>query len=180
MSAPTPVRALVHSRTLVTAGLILLINFYFFLLGVFFVLIFSLFGGFTILFSSICALLEKDLKKVVALRTLSQIGLSTIILGFGLFFFCLFHLFSHALFKSCLFIQVGFFIYRIIGQQDGRFYSFGFFYNFILQINLLVTLFCLCGLFFFSGIVSKDFFLEFGFRLSLNFFFLLFFFFVFF
>jgi NADH-ubiquinone oxidoreductase chain 5 len=73
------------------------------------------------------ALLEVDMKKVVALSTLSQIGLSFLILGLGLNFFCLFHLLRHALFKCCLFVQVGFLILFCFGQQDGRFF-FNIFY----------------------------------------------------
>ena len=133
-------------------------------------------GCLTIFFSSVISLFEQDLKKVVALRTLSQIGISTIILGFSLVFFCLFHLVSHALFKCCLFMQVGYFIFSFFGQQDGRFYCFSFNSSSFVQIQLLLTLFCLCGLFFLGGIVSKDFLLEFGYFLSFGFFYFSFFF----
>jgi len=140
--APTPVSALVHRRTLVTAGLILLINFYYFLLSGFFSLFIVLFGIFTIFFSSLMSLFEQDIKKVVALSTLSQMGFSTLILGLGMGFFCLFHLIRHAFFKSCLFIQVGFLIYKSMGQQDGRFYRFlssvGFFFEASIIFNFIV------------------------------------------
>jgi NADH:ubiquinone oxidoreductase subunit 5 (subunit L)/multisubunit Na+/H+ antiporter MnhA subunit len=111
---------LVHSRTLVTAGLILIINFSFFVFSVNVLLFFVFVGVFTMFFSSIISLLEQDMKKVVALSTLSQIGMATMVLGLGLFFFCVFHLFRHALFKRCLFIQVGVLIYFFFGSQDGR------------------------------------------------------------
>jgi NADH-ubiquinone oxidoreductase chain 5 len=108
---------------LVTAGLVLLINFYFLLLSGFLMLVLSFVGALTMFFSSLISLFEQDIKKVVALRTLSQIGFATLILGLGLGFFSLFHLVRHALFKSCLFIQVGLFIYKSFGQQDRRFYG---------------------------------------------------------
>jgi NADH-ubiquinone oxidoreductase chain 5 len=121
------------------------------------------------------ALLEQDIKKVVALSTLSQIGFSRLVLGLSLNFFCLFHLLRHALFKSCLFIQVGFLIYKSLGQQDGRFYSGLKNSSVFLQFQILLTLFCLCGLFFSSGLVRKDFVLEYFLRLNINFIFLFFF-----
>src|SRR3954454_20021108 len=116
MSAPTPVRALVHRSTLVTAGLIIIFNF-FILSGIpFNLFLLIIIGGITIFFSRIISLLEKDLKKVVALRTISQIGFCILAIGFNLFFLSFFHILSHAFFKSCLFIQVGFIIFYFFGQ----------------------------------------------------------------
>lgn len=158
--APTPVSSLVHRRTLVTAGLILLINFSNLVLQKNVISIILIIGLFTIFFSRITALVEEDLKKVVALRTLSQIGFSIVTLGLGLSFISFIHLISHALFKRCLFMQVGYIIHCSFGQQDGRNYrNNGNLPNFI-QIQLLVTLFCLCGLIFSRGAVRKDFILE--------------------
>nr|BAV82872.1 NADH dehydrogenase subunit 5 [Toxocara canis] len=163
MSAPTPVSSLVHSSTLVTAGLVLVMNFSEMVfnknvLGVVLVI-----GIFTMFFSSMAALVEEDLKKVVALSTLSQMGFSMFTVGLGLSFVSFIHLLSHALFKSCLFMQVGYLIHCSLGQQDGRNYSnLGNLPSFI-QLQLLITLFCLCGLVFSSGAVSKDFILEFFF-----------------
>lgn len=163
MSAPTPVSSLVHRRTLVTAGLLLLFNFSLILLNVFILGFIFFFGILTTFFSRIRALVEEDLKKVVALRTLSQIGFSIMTFGLSVRFISLLHLLRHALFKSCLFIQVGYLIHCSFGQQDGRFYSFLSFVPNFIQIQLLVTLFCLCGLFFTRGLVSKDLILEFFF-----------------
>ena len=161
--APTPVSSLVHRRTLVTAGLILLINFSNLIIQKNVIRVILIIGLFTIFFSSVTALVEEDLKKVVALSTLSQIGFSMVTLGLGLRFISFIHLIRHALFKSCLFIQVGYIIHCSFGQQDGRNYSNnGNLPNFI-QLQLLVTLFCLCGLIFSSGAVRKDFILEFFF-----------------
>ena len=161
--APTPVSSLVHRRTLVTAGLLLLFNFSFYLINYKIIILIFFIGLLTTFFSRIRAVVEEDIKKVVALRTLSQIGLSITTLGLGVYFISLIHLLSHALFKSCLFLQVGYLIHSSFGQQDGRFYGFLKFIPFFIQIQLLVTLFCLCGLFFFRGLVSKDLILEFFF-----------------
>ena len=110
MRAPTPVRALVHRSTLVTAGLILIINFVGLIIYFFLCVVIVIVGLLTMFFSRACALVEQDIKKVVALRTLSQMGFSMMTLGVGLYFVSLLHLVGHALFKSCLFIQVGVFI----------------------------------------------------------------------
>ena len=163
MRAPTPVRALVHSRTLVTAGLILIINFKFLVFRRRIIIVLVLVGLLTILFSRLCALVEPDIKKVVALRTLSQIGFSIITVGIGLYFVSLIHLVRHALFKSCLFIQVGIFIHSYFRQQDARNYSSVGIINYFVQLQMFVTLFCLCGLFFTRGSVTKDRVLEFFF-----------------
>lgn len=168
MRAPTPVRALVHRRTLVTAGLILLLNFNFFLLSSFLVGFLVSFGLLTIFLARTMSLIEQDMKKVVALRTLSQMGMGVLVLGLGLFFFCLFHLARHAFYKSCLFMQVGFFIYVSLGNQDGRGFSGLLLLSGYTHLQLLVTLFCLCGLFFFRGIVTKDIVLEFGHSFSFS------------
>nr|YP_009162020.1 NADH dehydrogenase subunit 5 [Litoditis aff. marina PmIV]AKS28870.1 NADH dehydrogenase subunit 5 [Litoditis aff. marina PmIV] len=176
MSAPTPVSSLVHSSTLVTAGLILLMNFSNLIMQKNVISVILIIGLFTMFFSSVTALVEEDLKKVVALSTLSQMGFSMVTLGLGLSFISFIHLISHALFKSCLFMQVGYIIHCSFGQQDGRNYSNnGNLPNFI-QLQLLVTLFCLCGLIFSSGAVSKDFILEFFFSNSYMIFFSLMFF----
>lgn len=176
MSAPTPVSSLVHSRTLVTAGLILLINFNNLVIQKDVIRIILIIGLFTIFFSRITALVEEDLKKVVALRTLSQIGFSMVTLGLGLSFISFIHLIRHALFKSCLFMQVGYIIHCSFGQQDGRNYSNNGNLPYFIQLQLLVTLFCLCGLIFSSGAVRKDFILEIFFSNSYKLFFSLIFF----
>lgn len=176
MSAPTPVSSLVHRRTLVTAGIYILFNFNFIILSrsVIFFLLVS--GIFTILFSRVIALQEEDLKKVIALSTLSQIGFSMMTLGLGLGFISFIHLLSHAFFKSCLFIQIGYIIYCSFGQQDGRSYSCVGNIPFFIQFQVLVSLFCLCGLFFTSGSVRKDLIIGFFFSNSFSFFFCLMFF----
>nr|AHI51907.1 NADH dehydrogenase subunit 5 [Uncinaria sanguinis] len=160
MSAPTPVSSLVHSSTLVTAGLILLMNFSKMMLNNQVMMFILLIGLFTMFFSSVAALVEEDMKKIVALSTLSQMGFSMVTLGLGLSFISFIHLVSHALFKSCLFMQIGYIIHCNYGQQDGRGYGNNGNLPVFMQLQLLITLFCLCGLLFSSGMVSKDLILE--------------------
>nr|UFQ24452.1 NADH dehydrogenase subunit 5 [Pingus sinensis] len=178
MSAPTPVSSLVHSSTLVTAGLILLIVFGELVLVKNASIIVFVSGLLTLGFASFSALVECDVKKIVALSTLSQMGFCMVTLSLGLTFVSFLHLVSHALFKSCLFMQVGYIIHSSFGQQDGRGYgSIGSLSKFM-QLQVLVTLFCLCGLLFTSGCVSKDYillsFFSGGFKIFLSVIFFLF------
>lgn len=158
--APTPVSSLVHRRTLVTAGLLLLFNFSFYLINYNSIKIIFFIGLLTTFFSSLRAVVEEDIKKVVALSTLSQMGFSIVTFGLGYYMVSLIHLLRHALFKRCLFIQVGYLIHSSFGQQDGRFYNLLKFVPVFIQIQLTLTLFCLCGLFFYRGLVRKDIILE--------------------
>jgi len=124
MAAPTPVSALVHSSTLVTAGIYVLIRF----MGrVPIELGFLLFilGTLTSLKGGLAAIFEIDLKKIIAISTLSQLGLLVQCLGLGRVRICLFHLITHALFKSLLFICAGVLIYCNKGVQDLRFIKEG-------------------------------------------------------
>jgi NADH:ubiquinone oxidoreductase subunit 5 (subunit L)/multisubunit Na+/H+ antiporter MnhA subunit len=134
-------------------------------------------GVFTVFIAGISAIFEKDFKKIIALSTLSQMGFCIFTVGLGFSFLSFTHLISHALFKSCLFLLVGYIIYFYFGQQDRRSYIMFRVYSFFLQIQILVCLFCLCGLFFSRGLVSKDYILEFFFFKDISLLFVLFFFF---
>jgi len=118
MAAPTPVRALVHSSTLVTAGVYLLLRFNHrgteWLLAI---------GSTTMLMAGLCACGEIDIKKIVALRTLSQLGVIVVGLGLALKSLRFFHLMTHALFKALLFLCVGVGIHTVFGTQDLRRFS---------------------------------------------------------
>ena len=160
IAAPTPVSALVHSSTLVTAGVYLLIRFNFIItqnwLGQFLLLI----GGVTIFISGLGANFEFDLKKIIALSTLRQLGLIIRILAIGFPILGFFHLLTHALFKALLFICAGSIIHNIINSQDIR--SIGG-----LCTNIPLTTSCfnianlaLCGIPFLAGFYSKDLILE--------------------
>lgn len=169
MAAPTPVSALVHSSTLVTAGVYLLIRFsdlisnldcaWFLYLRII-----------TIFISGIGANFEYDLKKIIALSTLRQLGLIIRVLFLGFPYLSFFHLLTHAFFKALLFLCAGLIIHTINDSQDIR--HIGGMVNYL---PLTRTCFCisslsLCGLPFLSGFYSKDIILEYYTMFGSNFF----------
>nr|QTF76088.1 NADH dehydrogenase subunit 5 [Rhipiphorothrips cruentatus] len=177
MAAPTPVSSLVHSSTLVTAGVYLLIRFsnYLFFNSMCLNFVVNL-GCLTTLMAGLCALFEMDLKKIVALSTLSQLGLMMsgfILCSKDLVFF---HLFMHALFKASMFMCVGNFIHMNLNCQDLRFYGNLGVLSPLIIIYFSVSNLCLCGLPFLCGFFSKDLILEMLFLNQYNFFLLILFF----
>nr|UFP92432.1 NADH dehydrogenase subunit 5 [Gymnopternus bomiensis] len=160
MAAPTPVSALVHSSTLVTAGVYLLIRFNILLSDTWagkFLLVVS---GLTMFMAGMGANFEFDLKKIIALSTLSQLGLMMSILSMGFYKLAFFHLLTHALFKALLFMCAGAIIHNMNNFQDIR-YMGG------LAIHMPFTSSCfnvanlaLCGMPFLAGFYSKDLILE--------------------
>nr|QPT74092.1 NADH dehydrogenase subunit 5 [Pharnaciini sp. NS-2020] len=160
MAAPTPVSSLVHSSTLVTAGVYLLIRFNPLYLNSSlssFLLIISLI---TMFMSGFCANFEFDLKKIIALSTLSQLGLMMSILSFGYIYLAYFHLLTHALFKALLFMCSGVVIHTMKDCQDIRYMGNMFFQMPLTSICFVVASLCLCGIPFLSGFYSKDLILE--------------------
>lgn len=160
IAAPTPVSALVHSSTLVTAGVYLIIRFRKFLIETGIRKILLLISVITIFISGLIALYENDLKKIIALSTLRQLGLIIITLRVGLPILSFYHLLTHAIFKSLLFLRVGVIIHIIINNQDVR--LMGNLKNkmsFTL-IRFQMTLIALIGFPFFSGFYSKDLIME--------------------
>ena len=149
IAAPTPVSALVHSSTLVTAGVYLLIRFYPLFINIdCSILVFI--GIITIFISGLGANFEYDLKKIIALSTLRQLGLIMRVLFLGFPLVSFFHLLTHAFFKALLFLCAGAIIHCIMGSQDIRHIGG--------VINLLpftrscfcISSFSLCGLPFLS------------------------------
>ena len=120
MAAPTPVSSLVHSSTLVTAGVYLIFRFSSCLRGRLSSWILICIRRITLLVSRLTAVLESDIKKIIALSTLSQLALMFFILGFGQVKIRFVHLNTHAFFKSVLFIIRGEIIHRFLGWQDMR------------------------------------------------------------
>nr|WKW89312.1 NADH dehydrogenase subunit 5 [Scirtothrips hansoni] len=170
MAAPTPVSSLVHSSTLVTAGIYILIRFSYFITEQMktYLMFISLL---TMVMSGLSGMLEFDLKKIIALSTLSQLGfmLSTISLGFSDLAF--FHLVTHAAFKALLFMCAGMFIHMSFDNQDIR--GFGLMkkdFSFSLCMFNVANL-SLCGFPFLSGFFSKDLILEMVLMKNMNFFF---------
>ena len=119
IAAPTPVSALVHSSTLVTAGVYVLVRFSGCMCGKWYLFLGSI-SCITILLSAISAVFEPDVKKVVALSTLSQLGVIMLAVSVGAVRVCFFHLVSHALFKALIFLCVGGVIH-FSGFQDLRY-----------------------------------------------------------
>nr|YP_010704167.1 NADH dehydrogenase subunit 5 [Ptosima chinensis]WCO87660.1 NADH dehydrogenase subunit 5 [Ptosima chinensis] len=160
MAAPTPVSSLVHSSTLVTAGVYLLIRFLPALGNS--ILVFLLFiSSLTMFMAGLGANFEFDLKKIIALSTLSQLGLMLSILSLGDQMLAFFHLLTHALFKALLFMCAGSIIHNLGNCQDIRFMG-----GLVMQMPLTSCMFyisnmALCGLPFLSGFYSKDLVLEF-------------------
>jgi len=170
MAAPTPVSSLVHSSTLVTAGIFLLIRFNITVKFSFrWLLSISLI---TILMAGLMANYEWDIKKLIAYSTLSQLGFMVISLSGQLVFFTFFHLLCHALFKASLFIVSGVIIHNLDSSQDFRNRTSFLKSAPLLGVSVLVCLLCLCGFPFLSGFFSKDLILD---GISNNFFFFFFF-----
>nr|AWV84752.1 NADH dehydrogenase subunit 5 [Anopheles funestus] len=160
MAAPTPVSALVHSSTLVTAGVYLLIRFNDLLMNWWMSQFLLLVSGLTMFMAGLGANFEFDLKKIIALSTLSQLGLMMSILSMGFYKLAFFHLLTHALFKALLFMCAGSIIHNMKNSQDIRMMG-------SLSMSMPLTCSCfnvanlaLCGMPFLAGFYSKDLILE--------------------
>nr|UEE83686.1 NADH dehydrogenase subunit 5 [Iragoides fasciata] len=160
MAAPTPVSALVHFSTLVTAGIYLLIRFNNLLVDMFFFKILLMLSCLTMFMSGISANYEFDLKKIIALSTLSQLGLMMSILSMGMPKLAFFHLLTHAMFKALLFLCAGMIIHMMNDIQDIRYMGGLSFYMPLTSLCMLMSNMALCGIPFMSGFYSKDMILE--------------------
>lgn len=161
IAAPTPVSALVHSSTLVTAGVFLLLRFYPFLHKFqFFNKTLLIISTITIFIAGIAALTETDIKKIIALSTLSQLGVIIARLGLNLPSLTFFHLITHAIFKALLFICAGALINIFSHAQDLRFIGFLLNQTPLLSSAIISARLALCGSPFLSGFYSKDIIIE--------------------
>nr|YP_009503156.1 NADH dehydrogenase subunit 5 [Metopograpsus quadridentatus]AXA13758.1 NADH dehydrogenase subunit 5 [Metopograpsus quadridentatus]UBD09534.1 NADH dehydrogenase subunit 5 [Metopograpsus quadridentatus] len=169
MAAPTPVSALVHSSTLVTAGVYLMIRFSPALEGSKVQSALLIISCLTMFMAGLGANFEYDLKKIIALSTLSQLGVMLSILALGYMDLSLFHLLSHALFKALLFMCAGVMIHTVGGYQDIR--CMGGLVKFMpLSVSFMtVANLALCGFPFLAGFYSKDMILEVAFMSWINF-----------
>ena len=160
IAAPTPVSSLVHSSTLVTAGVYLVIRFAE-SLRIRGLLEYLMFVGLaTTTMAGFRALWELDIKKIVALSTLRQLGLIMATVGLGIYPLAFFHLLTHAYFKALLFISVGRIIHLSSDYQDLRKISARAWNSSSTLAYGLVANLSLCGLPFTSGFQSKDLILE--------------------
>lgn len=160
MAAPTPVSALVHSSTLVTAGVYLLIRFSPMLEGTLGSVFLLFVSRLTIVIAGLGANFETDMKKIIALSTLRQLGVIMRTLAMGYPILAFFHLITHALFKALLFICAGCIIHGVGGSQDIRVMG-------CLVGSMPIRVRCmnlanlaLCGMPFLAGFYSKDLILE--------------------
>nr|AEQ93888.1 NADH dehydrogenase subunit 5 [Rhopalocaulis grandidieri] len=160
MAAPTPVSALVHSSTLVTAGVYLVIRVSMSTqMSESISATLLMLGSITCLLGSFAAFQENDLKKIVALSTLSQLGVMVFGLGLSIHFLALFHLYTHALFKALLFLAVGVIIMCGHGNQDLRLLG-SLTLPYYVKFCLLLSSLCLLGAPFLSSFFSKHVILE--------------------
>ncbi|MCI6989535.1 MAG: NADH-quinone oxidoreductase subunit L [Campylobacter sp.] len=157
MAGPTPVSALIHAATMVTAGVYLIVRIY----PVFvfapevseFIVILGAFMG---VFAASMALVHDDLKKIIAYSTLSQLGYMFVAAGFGAYHLAIFHLVTHAFFKSLLFLCAGNIMHAM--NDDTNIKHMGGLYRFLKPTAILMGIgsLALCGLYPFAGFFSKD------------------------
>nr|AIW64899.1 NADH dehydrogenase subunit 5 [Ictinogomphus sp. MT-2014] len=169
MAAPTPVSALVHSSTLVTAGVYLMIRFNPLIMSTGVGKYLLLIGGMTMFMSGLGANFEFDLKKIIALSTLSQLGLMMSILSMGYYQLAFFHLLTHALFKALLFMCAGVIIHNMGDCQDIRYMGGLVMFMPLTSSCFMVSNLALCGMPFLAGFYSKDIILEMSLVSNLNF-----------
>jgi NADH-ubiquinone oxidoreductase chain 5 len=161
MEGPTPVSALIHAATMVTAGVYLLMRASPLLEYSSTVLILCLWlGAITTVFSSLIGLFQQDIKKVIAYSTMSQLGMMVIAIGLSSYNVALFHLVNHAFYKGLLFLGAGAVIHAVFDNQDFRKYG-GLkpFLPLTYSVMLIASL-SLIAFPFMTGFFSKDFILE--------------------
>lgn len=157
MEGPTPVSALIHAATMVTAGVYLIVraSTLFALVPHVGYVIASL-GAFVAVFAASMALVNRDLKRIIAYSTLSQLGYMFVAAGLGAYWIALFHLMTHAFFKSLLFLGAGNVMHAMDDELDikkmgGLFSSMKY-----TAILMSVASVALCGIYPFAGFFSKD------------------------
>jgi len=161
IAAPTPISALVHSSTLVTAGLYFMMRFHYFLYASPVIIKYLFLARvFTSFYAGINTIFEVDLKKLIALSTLRHLGFIGIAFSIGLLYLSFFHLLVHALFKSLLFMTMGDIIINLNHAQDARYLSRGYFITPFSVFLMRVSLLNLLGMPRLRGFFSKDLVLE--------------------
>jgi len=157
MAGPTPVSALIHAATMVTAGVYMIGRLSFlFDMAPFTLSVVSWVGACTALFAATIALVQNDIKKVLAYSTVSQLGYMFMGMGAGAYTAGIFHLMTHAFFKACLFLGAGSVIHAMGGEQDIR--KMGGLRKWMPQTywTFLISTIAIAGIFPFAGFFSKD------------------------
>jgi NADH-ubiquinone oxidoreductase chain 5 len=161
MEGPTPVSALIHAATMVTAGVYLLMRSSPLIEYSSTVLILCLWvGAITTVFSSLIGLFQQDIKKVIAYSTMSQLGMMVIAVGLSSYNIALFHLVNHAFYKGLLFLGAGAVIHAVADNQDFRKYGGLIHYLPLTYSVMLIASLSLVAIPFMTGFYSKDFILE--------------------
>jgi NADH-quinone oxidoreductase subunit L len=157
MAGPTPVSALIHAATMVTAGIYIIARAHFiYVLAPETMQFVACVGAATALFAATIGIMQNDIKKVLAYSTVSQLGLMFMALGVGAFNSAVFHVVTHAFFKACLFLGSGSVIHALSGEQDIR--KMGGLRKWmpITFWTFLISSLAISGVFPFSGFFSKD------------------------
>ena len=161
MEGPTPVSALIHAATMVTAGVYLLMRSSPIIEYSSTVLLICLWvGAITTVFSSLIGLFQQDIKKVIAYSTMSQLGMMIIAIGLSSYNIALFHLVNHAFYKGLLFLGAGAVIHAVTDNQDFRKYGGLISYLPLTYSVMLIASLSLVAFPFMTGFYSKDFILE--------------------
>jgi NADH-ubiquinone oxidoreductase chain 5 len=163
MEGPTPVSALIHAATMVTAGVFLICRtFYFFEYSPSTTIIITILGSLTAFIAGTIGLVQNDLKRVIAYYTCSQLGYMVFACGVSHYDVAFYHLTNHAFFKAALFMGAGSVIHALQDEQDMR--KFGGLKNFLYFTFVVITIgsLSLIGFPFLTGFFSKDFILEAG------------------
>jgi NADH-ubiquinone oxidoreductase chain 5 len=161
MEGPTPVSALIHAATMVTAGVYLLMRASPIIEYSSTVLILILWvGAITTVCSSLIGLFQQDIKKVIAYSTMSQLGMMVIAIGLSSYNIALFHLVNHAFYKGLLFLGAGAVIHAVADNQDFRKYGGLISYLPLTYSVMLIASMSLVAIPFMTGFYSKDFILE--------------------
>src|SRR5689334_10857290 len=157
MAGPTPVSALIHAATMVTAGLYMLTR-----TNVIFqhsqtmMLVVALVGAFTAIFAATIGITQNDIKKVLAYSTVSQLGFMFLACGVGAFVIGIFHVMTHAFFKALMFLGSGSVIHGMHHEQDMRKMGGLKKYMPITYVTFMAGWLAICGIIPFSGFWSKD------------------------
>jgi NADH-ubiquinone oxidoreductase chain 5 len=161
MEGPTPVSALIHAATMVTAGVYLLIRSSPLIEYSSTILLICLWlGAITTVFSSLVGLFQQDIKKVIAYSTMSQLGMMVIAIGLSSYNVALFHLVNHAFYKGLLFLGAGAVIHAVADNQDFRKYGGLITFLPLTYSVILIASLSLVAFPFMTGFYSKDFILE--------------------
>ena len=157
MEGPTPVSALIHAATMVTAGVYMVVRCSaLFNMAPLTMMIIALVGGGTALFAATIGTCQYDIKRVLAYSTISQIGYMFLACGVGAYTAAIFHLVTHAFFKACLFLGAGSIIHGMTNEQDIRKMG-GLKDHFpITYVTFVISTIAIAGIFPFSGFFSKD------------------------